>query len=533
LALRGSIVSNDGFENFAGSTEFRLVPPERTATREGRFAVRRRAEDVPLVELPNGPLDWLNTRLRMNPDRLRSTIRPLLEIPRLSTIAIGALLNEAVRCMDPDHAFVNVGVWNGFTFLSGMAGNPEKRCIGVDNFSTLKRPRDALLARFDEAKSPRHEFHEMDYRHYFSSVHEGTIGVYLYDGDHSLEDQHRGLEIAERFFADGCLVLVDDTNWPAPRRGTFDFVADSENDYELLLDATTSQNVHPTYWNGVMVLRMRKNGSNRSGVGRMVGDVSLQRRQIDRSSSGEARLDLLEDYRGGSEGSPLASLIVCNEERDGSSLATAIDSALRQTWPAMEVLVAELSGSEEAAAVIGDFGDRVRVAPAGSDASPSLAHAIDASRGAFVSLFDAEMPLRDSAVHLGVGYPSLCRFSRGRVAEVHIESAERTLLAADDIAAVIPPGGGYVLISDLWGIPETVRSRRIVHFLEPGEELSSLNDEAAVRRLTSRRDSGARHVVVLQDAFGWLRAAGATSARVEEAGRRLLENDRVLITDLG
>ncbi len=493
--------------------EFRLVSPDHGAARDGRFTLRRQSgDDVALVEMPDAPLDWINTRL---PNRLRSVLRPLVEIPRMSTVAIGAILNEAVRGMDPDHLFVNVGVWNGFTLLSGMAGNADKTCVGVDNFSEFRGPRDAFRARFDRAQSANHRFHDMDYREYFSNVHEGTIGVYLYDGDHVYEEQRRGLEVAEPFFADGCLVIVDDTNWSAPRQATFDFVADSKHDYELLLDATTSHNVHPTYWNGLMVLRMRKNGSS-------VSRPLSRRDPIASPASGEPERDPFDRYRAGE--TPLVSLIVCNEEADATALSAVVDSTLRQTWPAIEVLVADASGSAETAAAIDDFGDRVRTVAA--------ADAVNASRGRFATFFDAKIPLIESAVHMGLGYPSLSRFSRGRVPDDGRRMAERALLAADDVADVVAPGQGYVLVSELPNMPQTARSRRAMRLIETAERLSGLDEAAAVRRLASLREAGASYVVFLWDAFSWLRAAPAVRSDLEARGRRLVENDRVLIFDL-
>jgi hypothetical protein len=178
-------------------------------------------------------------------------------MPRLSTFAIGAMLNRAIDGMPADEAFVNVGVWNGFTFLAGLVSNPEKLCIGIDNFSELGGPRQAFLRRFEALRGPRHRFADLDYREYFRHHHQGRIGVYMYDGHHAYEHQLEGLELAEPFFSDSCLVFVDDTNWDEPRLATLDFVSRSRHRYETLLDVRTAGNKHPTLWNGLMVLRRR------------------------------------------------------------------------------------------------------------------------------------------------------------------------------------------------------------------------------------------------------------------------------------
>jgi hypothetical protein len=173
----------------------------------------------------------------------------------MSTFAIGAIINRVVTEMAGDNAFVNVGVWQGFTLLSGMVGNPHKRCVGVDNFSEFGGPREVFLRRFAEHRTDRHAFYDMDYVRYFNAVHQGPIGFYIYDGDHSYDHQYKGLQTAESYFSRDCIVLVDDTNAEEPRAGTFDFLAKSKLRYRMLFDARTAENGHPTFWNGIMLFQ--------------------------------------------------------------------------------------------------------------------------------------------------------------------------------------------------------------------------------------------------------------------------------------
>jgi hypothetical protein len=173
----------------------------------------------------------------------------------MSTFAIGAIINRTVSEMARGSCFVNVGVWNGFTLLSGMTGNPDKQCIGVDNFSEFGGPKEQFLRRFNEMKSEEHHFYEMDYREYFAKIHTDEIGFYIYDGHHNYENQMMGLKLAEPYFAKNCVVLVDDTNGIDPREATLDFINQSRTKYRMLLDVKTLANKHPTFWNGIMVFR--------------------------------------------------------------------------------------------------------------------------------------------------------------------------------------------------------------------------------------------------------------------------------------
>jgi hypothetical protein len=200
-------------------------------------------------------LEVLNTRLPDGQKDLRQTLRDLLAIPRMSTFAIGAIINRGVFSMPPDCCFVNVGVWHGYSLLAGMKGNPDRRCIGVDNFSLFGGPREQFLNRFYRYRSADHHFYDLDYNKYFSRIHVGNIGLYFYDGPHDYENQLQGLRAAEPYFSDHCIILVDDTNDAPPRQATMDFVSQAADDYDLLLDETTLFNKHPTFWNGLMILQ--------------------------------------------------------------------------------------------------------------------------------------------------------------------------------------------------------------------------------------------------------------------------------------
>lgn len=211
-------------------------------------------------------VDVANTRLPCDEEATKARLQEICAVPRTSTFAVAAIIDRGVALMDEAAAFVNVGVRHGFTLLTGMVGNPDKRCIGVDNFSQHDSSRAAFYDRFRLLRSPRHTFFDVDYREYFADVHQGPIGFYLYDGDHGYEDQRLGLELAEPFFADGCLVLVDDTNEPEPRQATLDFIDRSSWTWRILLDRRTCATAHPTWWNGVMLLQ--RTGSRASTLRR-------------------------------------------------------------------------------------------------------------------------------------------------------------------------------------------------------------------------------------------------------------------------
>jgi hypothetical protein len=237
------------FEEYVQGISFRFLQPSRRRPRGlktlgtilGRLGIR---------------LEVLNVRLPCDEQEMRRRLRDVCRVPRMSTFAVGAMINQAVAQLPDGQAYLNVGVWNGFTFLSGLVGNSGKRCIGIDNFSYRNSPRREFLDRFERFRGTNHAFHEMDYREYFAQVHREPIGFYVLDGPHAYQHQLEGLRLAEPYFAENCIIMVDDTNWDQVRQANLDFIEQSPNPYRVLLDVRTPNNGHLTYWNGEMVLQL-------------------------------------------------------------------------------------------------------------------------------------------------------------------------------------------------------------------------------------------------------------------------------------
>ena len=200
--------------------------------------------------------DLLNTKYPEDSRATREKMKRLGDVPRMSTTALGAMINKGVAEMKPDEAFINIGVWFGFTFFSGLLGNGSKRCVAIDNFSQFGGPKQRFVERLKLFGTGNHHFYDVDYAEYIQKIHSGPIGFYIYDGPHDYENQLKGLRLAEPFFGPKCVIMVDDTNWREPREATYDFIASSKMKYEVLLDVATVQNCHPTYWNGVILFRV-------------------------------------------------------------------------------------------------------------------------------------------------------------------------------------------------------------------------------------------------------------------------------------
>lgn len=184
----------------------------------------------------------------------REALSRLSQVPRMSSLAIGALLFEAVRRLPPEQSYVNIGVWQGFSLLVGLLARPLGPCIGVDNFSEWGGPQAAFMQRFTTLQGPQHRFYAQDYVRYFRETPQPLIGVYFYDGPHRELDQYRGLELAHPHLAPGALIFVDDTNLPQVQAPTLAFVQ-QHPEYRPIFLAGCRHNRHPTWWNGLMILK--------------------------------------------------------------------------------------------------------------------------------------------------------------------------------------------------------------------------------------------------------------------------------------
>jgi hypothetical protein len=509
------------FADFASNISFRLLQPDVARGEDRRFVFERESgESARLLELPYAPVDFFNTRLPERDGELRAAVRQLCDAPRMSTFGIAGLINQAVASMPAGSAYVNVGVWMGFTFLSGMVGNPGALCIGVDNFSEFGGPRDAFMERFERHRGPAHQFHEMDYRKYFNHQHaDAPIGVYYYDGHHSYDQQMLGLQVAEPYFVDGCIVFVDDTNWPQPHRATYDFLEQSDRSYRLLLDRSTAGNGHPTYWNGLMLLQVLPERSGDRG-GHAVPERAPRSRLPE---YGRVPIE---------PSSPLVSVVLHNEHGDAARLEAALEAAAAQTWPSLEVIVADESASEECREVIAAADGRVSALS--SDEPPGrtlLQQSIDVSRGEFIAFADCESPLRPSAVSIGLGYPRFAQFN-GHQAPAGYQQFERALVLREEIASVVPPGGTYAIAKARLKMPALDDSRRSVPFFEDDDQGTPPDAEAAIATVEQHRSTGIRWIAFAWTSFEWLREYGELRSHLKTTARPVLENDRVAIWEL-
>jgi hypothetical protein len=191
------------------------------------------------------------------PDRdleIKKAIGPLLSFQRMSTLAIAGIINQIVREMPEDQSYLQVGTLAGFMLFSGIAGNPTKKCIGIDNFSQWVCSNESMTnEQLKKMGNHKGVFFNSDYKHYLKNIHKDPIGFYIYDAVHTIEDQCLGLQLAEPFFVKGTKIMIDDWNGANEKPGTEKFLASSKGTYKKIFERHTPRNGYGTFWNGIVI----------------------------------------------------------------------------------------------------------------------------------------------------------------------------------------------------------------------------------------------------------------------------------------
>ena len=183
--------------------------------------------------------------------------KELIKIDSMSTYAIGYLINRICKNLSKNQVYLNIGCWKGFSLVAGMI-NTECKVIGVDNFSQFTGPKNDFLKNFENSKKKNHFFFEQDYEKYFASLDytKDKFDFYFYDGEHSYDNQFKNLKIADKFLNIGSIVLIDDINFEEVYEGTVDFINKTKSNFKIIKEIKTANNhCHPSFWNGIMILK--------------------------------------------------------------------------------------------------------------------------------------------------------------------------------------------------------------------------------------------------------------------------------------
>lgn len=136
-----------------------------------------------------------------------------------------AVLNLAASLLPPDEAYLEVGTFKGRSLCAAVQGNTESTFVAIENFREFgmdgQEARAELLTNIDtHAENARLSLHDGDAFALIgrAGILDRPVGVYFYDGEHTLLAHYLALAVVEPVLADEALVLVDDASWPLVQR---------------------------------------------------------------------------------------------------------------------------------------------------------------------------------------------------------------------------------------------------------------------------------------------------------------------------
>jgi hypothetical protein len=172
----------------------------------------------------------------------------LLQMPGMSGRRYRMFINSLIGALVPDARYLEVGIWQGSTLCSAIAGHPAK-AIAIDNWSEFGGPRAAFQQHLRQfaGKSAAVQVIDDDFRRVdFSSL--GMSNVFLFDGPHQEIDQFDGIVRAQPALDRNHVLVVDDWNLEWVRDGTLRAFRSLPIDVKYLLEIrTTLDNTHPDH----------------------------------------------------------------------------------------------------------------------------------------------------------------------------------------------------------------------------------------------------------------------------------------------
>lgn len=178
----------------------------------------------------------------------------LASIRGMSSAANAYLINTICRSMSSDQIYLNVGVFKEFSMFAGMI-DTKCKVIGIDDFSEFDNASTSFFNNLKEFYSSNMEFHRCDYVEHMRSDSR-LIDFYFYDGRHGYQDQYDAIINARHKIDKGSIVMIDDTNYTGVKEATFKALTDIGAEYDIWLDMHTPNNMHPTYWNGILIFEI-------------------------------------------------------------------------------------------------------------------------------------------------------------------------------------------------------------------------------------------------------------------------------------
>lgn len=175
----------------------------------------------------------------------------------MSSENIRFIMNEICRLYCKD-LYVEVGSWEGCSLISSALYNKKAKFIGIDNFSQFEGSLDKIKANIEKMKMKNVSVVEGDYQKTIPEIlTPKSIDIYFYDGNHSYQDQIKGLDIIKPYLKDKCIIFVDDSSWIEPQKANNDWL-EQNKDFEMITLTINDYSMENTcnnkfWWNGLTI----------------------------------------------------------------------------------------------------------------------------------------------------------------------------------------------------------------------------------------------------------------------------------------
>lgn len=213
-----------------------------------------------MTELPGEYFAW--SSLCAYPRDSKQYVEVLDAVDHMTTPSTMHLLNKAVRHLDGDECYLEVGTWRGSTLIGALLGNEDRHGYAIDDSSMTGFDEDGRASR-DVWRENMEKWGLTSQTTYidgcvpsiFQSISLPPVGVYLFDGDKKTTgDAYEGLVGVVPFLAPHALIVVDDANTAQIREAAFWFCHQYRDRAAKILDLPTPGNCWPVFWNGLILI---------------------------------------------------------------------------------------------------------------------------------------------------------------------------------------------------------------------------------------------------------------------------------------
>ena len=159
-------------------------------------------------------------------------------------------------CSLPDCRYLEIGTYHGSSSISALYKN-QIDALFIDNWSLFDGDKTIFYDAVGKYNTGS-QVEVIDGDCWKVNLDKDKkFNVYLYDGGHDYDDHYKAIANFHQHFDENCIVLIDDWNWEAVRRGTFDALRDLNIPIKFKYEIFTPEPHYDlgitNWWNGIGV----------------------------------------------------------------------------------------------------------------------------------------------------------------------------------------------------------------------------------------------------------------------------------------